>query len=180
MLSPHLDTCALRMAQVRPEKDHHLSTSAPGNQRRDHLVEERCAPELDRGGNSCGQRLVLIGVFPCVCSCVFLGFNLFTDSAAGRINPFQPTTRVIPMRSGDFELHGTTDKRANTRATTSETGVPELSHGDRTSGPVVHHNYRKRLAGNLCSRPGPGANERERQYSLRMHALATEVVPISD
>ena len=44
------------------------------------------------------------------------------------------------MRSGDFELHGTTDKRANTRATTSETGESELSHGGRTCGAVVDHN----------------------------------------
>ena len=83
-----------------------------------------------------------LGCSPCVCVCVSLVsicslHESTDDSAAGRNNPVQPTTRVIPVRSGDFELHGTTDKRANTRATTSETGVSELSHGDRASGAVM-------------------------------------------
>ena len=44
------------------------------------------------------------------------------------------------MRSGDLEPHGKTDERAKPCATTSETGVSALSHGDRTSGAVVDKN----------------------------------------
>ena len=58
------------------------------------------------------------------------------------------------MRSGDFELHGITDKRANTRATTSETGVSQLSHGGRTSGAVVDHNDPAESSLVICA-PGP-------------------------
>ena len=97
------------------------------------------------------------------CLCVW-SLQVSTDGSAGRNNPVQPTTRVIPMRSGDFELHGTTDKRTNTRATTSETGVSELSHGGRTCGAVVDHNDPvERLLVNCAPRPLL-APTRERQY----------------
>ena len=69
----------------------------------------------------------------------FLGFKVFSARAPWRNNPVEPTTRVIPKRSGDFELHGKTDNRANTRATTSKISVSELSHGGGTSGAVLDH-----------------------------------------
>ena len=166
MLSPHLDMCALRMAQVHCEKDHHFSTSGSGNQRRDHVMEERCVSQSGsrREFVWAAPRLYwgVLRVSVCVSLVSICSLHVNTDdSAAGRNNPVQPTTRVTPVRSGDFELHGKTDKRANTC-------VSELSHGDRTSGAVVDHNDPVESSLVICA-PGPLQAPTRETVPRRMH-----------
>ena len=121
-----------------------------------------------------GSASFILVCSPCVCACVSLvslcSLHVSTGcSAAGRNNPVQPTTRVIPIRSGDFELHGTTDKRANRfLPATSETGVSELSHGDRTSGAVVEHYDPVESSLVICA-PGPLLEPTRETVSRRMH-----------